>query len=268
MIIGIAGAAGSGKDTVAGFISKYTKAQPIAQADPMKRFAKDVFGFTEEQLWGPSECRNAPDERYTVGINWIHANNQLINRGMDWIKEVLPNGDHSAAFGALADWFHTMWRAHKTDEGVKALTPRYMLQTIGTEWGRQFSGDMWNDCAKRAARKLLAGGHGYSRTSGLYTMTTPSAEPEFVLITDVRFKNEVVGIREVGGIVINITSPAEDNAAVEKAGVAGHKSEAELKEVPKHWYRYSLVNDKRLGLLALENKVHGLVQKLVAHEVL
>lgn len=269
MIVGIAGAAGSGKDTVAGFISQYVKAQPIAQADPMKRFAKDVFGFTEQQLWGPSECRNAPDERYAVGINWVHANAKLIDLGMPWIKEVLPGGDHPAAFSALADWFHNMWRAHKAADGsMKALTPRYMLQTIGTEWGRQFSGDMWNDAAKRTARKLLCGGHAYSRTSGLYTMTTPAAEPEFVLITDVRFKNEVVGIREVGGIVINITSPAEDNAAVEKAGVAGHKSEAELKGVPKHWYRYQLVNDKRLGLLALENKVQGLVKKLVAAEVL
>ncbi|NJO18375.1 MAG: hypothetical protein HC877_22375 [Thioploca sp.] len=63
--IAISGFANSGKDTVgkifeeAGFIS-------IAFADPIKRAAMEWYGFTEEQLWGPSYLRNVPDKRYPI----------------------------------------------------------------------------------------------------------------------------------------------------------------------------------------------------------
>jgi hypothetical protein len=269
MIIGIAGAAGSGKDTVAGLVGQYVKTVSIAQADSMKRFARDVFGFTETQLWGPSECRNAPDERFASFAAWSKAAERIVDLGLNWIREVLPGGDVHDARSALAVWFNNMADAHRQpDDTYKALTPRYVLQTLGTEYGRKINANMWNDAALRTAHALLCGGHGYDKSTGLYTMTTPSAEPEFVLISDVRFKNEVVGIRETGGIVINIVSPAEDNSSIEAAGVKGHRSEAELKGVPSHWYRYQLVNDKRHGLLALENKVQGLVKRLVATEVL
>ena len=33
-------------------------------AGPMKRFAADMFGFTDEQLYGPSKFRNEPDPRW------------------------------------------------------------------------------------------------------------------------------------------------------------------------------------------------------------
>jgi hypothetical protein len=285
MIIGIAGAAGSGKDTVAGFISEYSKTVSVAQADPMKRFAAQVFGFSEFQLWGPSEARNGVDERYLTSPAWGNALVMLGMYGPAWVREVLPDLGSDAqedAFAALKTWFATLARVHGFEVDLtrpfpdmkptleslfpatapRQLTCRYVLQTIGTEWGRQFSSDMWNKVALRTARKLLAGGQGYSRREGLYAMTSPSAEPEFVVITDVRFKNEVIGIGETGGIVINIQSPSESNAAIEAAGVKGHRSEAELKGIPSHWFDAIIVNDKSRGLLALENCVHTFVNSL------
>lgn len=38
----------------------------IALADPMKRILMDVWGFTEQQLWGPSDMRNTPDPRFPL----------------------------------------------------------------------------------------------------------------------------------------------------------------------------------------------------------
>lgn len=64
MLIGISGLAGSGKDTVADFLVNDHGFTKVALADPLKRIARDVYDFTEEQLWGPSENRNAPDPRY------------------------------------------------------------------------------------------------------------------------------------------------------------------------------------------------------------
>ena len=291
MIIGIAGAAGSGKDTVAGFISKYSTAVSIAQADPMKRFAKDVFGFTEHQLWGPSEARNGVDERYLTSPAWGEALRNLRRRAMAWVQEVLPDIGIDAqhdAYGALETWFHTLARVHGFEEDLarpvadmkptleslfpatqpRQLTCRYVLQTIGTEWGRQFSADMWNEYALRAARKLLAGGCYYSRERGVFYPVPGTSfvqnDPEFVCITDVRFRNELLGIYESGGIVLNVQSPSENNAAVEAAGVKGHRSEAEMKGIPAHWYSVIIVNDKSRGLLALENCVHTFVNSLKA----
>lgn len=59
--------AGAGKDEASkvlvehGFVS-------VAFADIMKRFAREVFGFTDSQLWGPSEERALPDKRYYRGL--------------------------------------------------------------------------------------------------------------------------------------------------------------------------------------------------------
>lgn len=75
MIIGISGlvindegvavgTAGSGKDTLADLLRDNDKFVKIALADPLKRIARDVYDFTDEQLWGPSANRNEPDKRY------------------------------------------------------------------------------------------------------------------------------------------------------------------------------------------------------------
>lgn len=282
MIIGIAGAAGSGKDTCAALMGKYISIVNISQAAPMKRFAGEVFGFSKDQLFGPSESRNAPDTRFDTSPAWEEARLQLALRGRRWIDDVLPglDGDQKEkAFQALRSWFYDMAKVHgfelrdgsmvPTLESLfpafekRTLTARYVLQTIGTEWGRQFSPNMWNDYATRTALKLLAGGYSHTNETGLVADAGQTG-PEAVGITDVRFRNEVLGIRQAGGLVLNITSPAEDNASVEAAGVKGHKSEAELKGIPRKWFTHTLVNDKSHGLLALENLVCKFVRDLPA----
>ena len=61
---------GAGKDEVSKYlISKgYTS---IALADPIKRFAMDVWGLSREQLWGPSSLRNRIDKRYNLSVRDI-----------------------------------------------------------------------------------------------------------------------------------------------------------------------------------------------------
>ena len=61
-LIGISGPAGSGKDTVARMISDLVPGtQAVAQADPLKRFCAEVFGWGPDRLWGPSERRAEED---------------------------------------------------------------------------------------------------------------------------------------------------------------------------------------------------------------
>ncbi len=66
-IVGIMGKAGVGKDTMADYLVGGFNFVKIGMADPLKRICREVFDFSEQQLWGPSAERNRPDYRYLRG---------------------------------------------------------------------------------------------------------------------------------------------------------------------------------------------------------
>ena len=78
-IIALAGVAGCGKDTVASFLP----GPKVRFADPIKQFCAQVFGWSEEQLYGPSALREVPDPKWdgltprkalqTLGTEWGRA---------------------------------------------------------------------------------------------------------------------------------------------------------------------------------------------------
>ena len=85
------------------------------------------------------------------------------------------------------------WQARKEDI-IPALgvSPRRMMQTLGTEWGRNLiSPDLW---LVLAHQRLLRNGPG-------------------MVISDVRFENEAAWIRKHGGRIIHVVRP--DTKAVE-----------------------------------------------------
>jgi hypothetical protein len=90
MLIGITGApvAGSGKDTVADLLVSDWGFVKVSLADPMKRFCKELFNFSDEQMWGASSLRNAPDERYVctniVGEHLLTPRVALQQLGTNW----------------------------------------------------------------------------------------------------------------------------------------------------------------------------------------
>jgi hypothetical protein len=85
--------------------------------------------------------------------------------------------------------------------GLCGKTPRYLMQTLGTEWGRNLVGeDIWVGVMEHRIK-----------TGGLGT----------VIIDDLRFENEWAMVKRLGGIVINL----------ERSGVSHtceHKSEQPL----------------------------------------
>lgn len=256
----VGGGAGSGKDTVAEMMVEGRNGVMIAQADPMKRFAQAAFGFSYSQLWGPSNHRNAPDERFVTAegakAQFDKAREVIFftPMGRQWCIEI----GAPAALRNLEAWFNALEKEY-VGTG-KILTPRATLQLLGTEFGRAVSPDIWSELAIRYATMLLRGGISYTREMGI---RSDPANPghSFAVITDGRFRNEFLNVKALGGKAIQVFNPNDgaDAAKVEAAGVKGHASEAELRGVPRSWYNYIIQNDKTKGLDALRVVVDGIM---------
>jgi hypothetical protein len=83
-IIGITGTKGSGKDTIADFILKTYPAcsTKFSFADPLKKACKEIFGFTNEQLYG--------DKKEEVDEFWHIQPRQILQYvGTDLFREKL-----------------------------------------------------------------------------------------------------------------------------------------------------------------------------------
>jgi hypothetical protein len=217
MIVGLSGSAGAGKDTAADVLVLNHKFVKVALADPLKRICREVFDFSEEQLWGPSKFRNAPDERY--------------------LRKVVVQAGASVG------------KSTELPETTKEyLTLRYALQQLGTEWGRDCYHDTWIDLAMRTAKKLDKddGYANYNARDG-YWEEDKGWEPRFkgVVISDVRFKNEIDAIHTAGGKVVRVVRLTRglDGAA------AQHRSETEQLEIPDSAFDYVLVNNAGLDTL-------------------
>lgn len=210
-VVGLLGQAGAGKDTVASFILETVQGEGIALADPMKDFAQAVFLFSNDQLRGPSAFRNAPDERYGVHTAGpvsdarTEARRRFYQHAAPWLCDILPPDylEFEQAYKNLCDWF-------RSAIGNETITPRYILQTLGTEFGRSVSEDIWIDYGLQRAREALA-------------------KNKWAVLKDIRFLNEAKKLRQLGCEVWRITRPNLDNNIVDKAGVSGHASENEQK---------------------------------------
>lgn len=241
-LIIVSGPAGSGKDTVAGFLATLNNGVVIAQADPMKRFVRDLFGFSEDQLWGPSAARSTPG----------HLSFEQIDHNFDTCAipfvDSLPILDKPSAKVALRMWYMQLIKS-----GVE-LTPRRVLQLLGTEFGRAVNPDVWSNYAQNTAHYILAGGMGYDKTKGLVAPAPLVKTSDLVIISDGRFRNEILNVRRVGGMALRIKNPTVDTSKVLAGGVQGHASEAEMATIPDSWFNYVIHND-HYGLDALFTQI-------------
>ena len=209
VLLAVSGHAGSGKDTVADMLVREGFVK-VALADPLKRICFDVFNFTEAQLWGPSEERNKPDKRYIRMKRGELGVAETILKNSEFVLERHPN--------PIEDVY---------------LTPRYALQTLGTEWGRDCYKDVWIDYGLEVAQALMSGAGNYTALKGF----EPHVEPDDiagVVFSDIRFKNEFDKLRSIGGKIIRIRR--NNVTGTPAGGVVGHASEEEQDEVDDSFF--------------------------------
>lgn len=223
MIIGLCGKAGAGKNFIADIIETRYGYLTISFADPLKRICKDVFNFSDEQLWGPSHMRNAPDSR------WPRLCEECSGKG---------HFDNPCDSDTYIDCDICQ------GVGKTYLTPREALQQLGTEWGRACYKNVWVDYAIRTAEELLEmPGRRYSAKKGIEETAGPS--PSGVVISDVRFQNEMNGIKAANGKVVRIVRETTTLTGIRSF----HQSETEQAQIPNTDFDYILQNVDDLDVL-------------------
>lgn len=232
-ILGLLGPAGSGKDVVADWFYKKGFLK-LAFSDPMKRYAKDLFNYDTEQLWGPSELRNlahpADDTWWMEAVaRWGKVTNRFIN---ELFENTFSNGDIGRidAYVSLMKWFSDL-RMY-TQKNCALLSPRVVLQTVGTEWGRHLNENLWANYALDRIVPTLRDGNGvwYSQMAGCGSRGSGTDVAAGVIIPDHRFLNEVLQTQRHGGFVIRLSRPGKPRTI--SPGLEGHASEHQQLELP------------------------------------
>lgn len=280
MIIGLLGVSGSGKDTSGAVLAKELNGTCIAFADPMKRFCMKALGLTERQLWGdqkekpilkkqlkalrivPRGPSRLPGQIYFPDPTWR-------KRWMIALAEACGEKAYEEPIsgfpGHMIKHGPSYVNQHHEEEVLcwwgrirneKGLTPRRVLQTFGTEFARVILGeDFWIREGLSAARKVL-NGYAYDRLQGLAKRHGGS---DVVVLTDVRFRNEVLALKRAGGKVFRITRPSPS-----KTAKGNHASESEQSSIPNWWLDGVLNNDGTK--VQFENQVRALTDELKSYE--
>lgn len=182
MIISIGGFAGSGKDTACNYLVEKYGFKKTSYAAPLKQMVKIAFGFTDEQLYGPSSKREEQDERYpTPGICTLCGQQCRDFDAQGPSENDLPEGYR--------------WRCQKCRVNYpRFVNARFALQSLGTEWGRRLHKHIW---AKSAINTILASDH------------------DRWCLSDMRFMTEVEAVREARGFNVRLTrgAPQSDHSS-------------------------------------------------------
>jgi uncharacterized protein YlaI len=202
-VIALLGRAGSGKDLAGSMLCQAGRGEAMAFADKLKSICGELFGlshddmYTQEGKTRPTQfdCLMCPECK-SLEVDQVTRDRVVFGD----CKLCGTTGDVRV--------FRSKW------------TPRTILQYIGTEGFRAVDPSVWVRYTIEQARKALGAGC----APGTCGQCEACDVPQFVVITDCRFRSEAEAIWSAGGEVWRIKRPAVEGEAV---GLPGHASEAE-----------------------------------------
>ncbi len=146
MIVGFAGASGSGKDTAASVLVRAYGFRRLAFADNLKCAAKVIFGLTDAQLWGGDKDKVDPYWNMTPGQICQRLGTECLRNGFAddvWIRSMLRQvepGEHYVITDlrfpneaqALTEWGGKIYRIERP--GHVSLRPNHISETALNDW--------------------------------------------------------------------------------------------------------------------------------------
>lgn len=263
MLLGLSGKKQSGKDTVAKIIQYLTSGmidipnwiwlgKPVEWADIMN---KEKISYHKWQI------KKFADKLKDIVCLLIGCSREQLEDN-DFKKRELGEGWERfkvTGTNSISTPFKTVYTAtqkeavqetkdFKTFSITKEkLTPRKLLQLIGTECGRQIiHPNIWINALMSEYKPT---NNCQQHSDGLY-YTDEHEENEIVpdfpnwLVTDVRFPNEVKAIKDKGGVVIRIERPSLQSNDI-------HESETSLDSYP---FVYTINNNGTIDELIAQVK--------------
>lgn len=221
-LIVLSGDAGAGKDSLADILFDQGWHR-YSLAGPLKRFGADMFGFTDEQLYGPSSARNAPDPR------WARPCPRCKTTGL-----------RPAAVGAVI----VPNRVHCEEcEGTGKIndnSPRRVLQLLGEEYLRQMIHvDALTMRAQPDLARLLASGVS-------------------VVVNDARNDNDRNNLHEwLGACRVDVRT-----ARKPKKKEKWHTHLSEMRKATDDQVEYIVKNDEEWPFPSLPQKVDTMLKEL------
>ena len=268
-LIGISGKIGSGKDTVGKILQAFTTEENM----------NGVAGeLGHDMLKDPSIIKPVLN-----GNLWYGINTYQIKKYADKLKDIVclligctrkqledrefkeqELGKEWTLYRTTSSWgapdelsFTPTGAIHEKKE---RLTPRKLLQLLGTECGRQIiHPNIWVNALfadyKPKIEKFKTGVKDSNIEEEIYE------QPEYPnwIITDVRFPNEAKAIKDRGGIVIRVERPFKGNDSYKNKGIReivkidSHPSETALDD-----YKFDHVIDNNGSMEELVEKVKQL----------
>lgn len=154
----------------------------------------------------------------------------------------------------FGDHFHEGDRSGICPETCKSY--RVMMQTLGTEWGRELMNpQVWVNLVARRWKEVEAGEH------KAWVNSSTCFDAQGMVLSDVRFDSEAEWIQLNGGVIVEIVRPEPVGLAekvMSAVGIPGHESE---KGISRHYITHTIVNDGTL--VDLDIKLMGLVDELL-----
>ena len=283
MIIGLSGKKQSGKDTVAkiiqGFdiwkknlalqteyplsnvfvrayvlnrVNIYVSSWEVKKfASKLKEIVSILTGFTVEDL-----------EKEEIKNTNLFLSYRLLNKKANTFEVFASMEDLVERLNHLRTVYLDVYSAEEVNDlfvqETISVTPRLLLQTIGTDIVRTINPDIWvnalfvNYPSDELIKQLN------SKTDGSYGVRQPNW-----IITDVRFPNEMDAVKKKGGITIRVNRPCDicGGSGYHKMSCPVSKSGEHLSETSLDKAEFDYVIENSGSIEELIEKVREILKK-------
>ena len=207
-------------------------------ASTLKEIVSILTGFTVEDL-----------EKEEIKNTNLFPSYRLINKKVNTVEVFSSMEDLVERLNHLRSVYLEVYSEKELDDLFEQepiyITPRLLLQTIGTEIVRTINPDIWVNSLFKTYEK-----YNYAESiSGTEKVTALFKFPNWI-ITDVRFPNEVKAIKEKDGIIIRINRESAYNS--------NHSSEIALDDYED--FDYTIDNNNCIDCLIEQ------VKEILKHE--